>query len=185
MSDSVEDLLANFSEMADVVGLGQLSRLCAQMATASEEVIMLENQLAEKKKALYELRIGKIPSLMDELHLKEIRLDNGATIEIKRKVSCKFVATTKPEALDWLDEHGESDSIRREVSVGFEKGDTATAIQAVTVLEKAGLHPSVIMDMHHSTLSAWARRRVEAGEEVPTNLFNFDVFNYAEVKHGK
>ena len=185
MSDSVEELLTNFEKTPDVQGLGLLSKLCEAMVVADQEVVEFEAQLAEKKKRLQELRIGEIPKLMDELGLRTIKLGSGAEIGIKRKVSCKFVSQTKAKAVDWLDEHGESAIIRREVAVGFEKGDEATATMAMEVLDRAGLHPSLIMDVHHSTLAAWARRKVDAGEEIPETLFNFDVFNYAEVKYGK
>jgi hypothetical protein len=154
------------------------------MAEVDKEVAEMEARLSERKKVLQDLRIGQIPDLMNELRLSTIRLDNGAEISIKRKVSCKFKAEVRDQALDWLDGEGFSDIIRREVAVGFEKGQEETANKAVKLLEASGFHPSVLKDVHHSTLAAWARRQVDAGVTIPGDLFDTNFFNYAEVKHG-
>ena len=182
MDSDVTELMETFAPIVDTSGLGELSKLCEQMAKDAAEIAVIEADLALKKKALHEVKAGKIPALMVELNLKDLTLTSGAKIILARKVSCKFIPAVHTDALNWLDAHGFSQMIRREVAVAFERGQEDTAARATQILTEAGFTPQIVKDVHHATLSAWARRMTDEKQPIPADLFNYDFFNYAEVK---
>jgi hypothetical protein len=185
MDETVESLLESFEKPPNTGNLGQLSELCEAMVAQATVVETMEAELALEKKKLQELRVAKIPALMLELGLGKLTIANGAEISIKRNVSCKFVAEHRNEALDWLDNHGFSDIVRREVGISFNRGEEDRAAKAATILLDAGFTPQIVKEVHHATLAAWGRRQVTENAQVPANLFDLNYFDIAEVKHGK
>ena len=181
MDDPAEFYRAN-AQTQDTGQLGQLSVLCQEMMVQRGEVEKIEQQLTDAKKKLQELQAGRIPALMAELKLESLTLASGVKIVISRHVGCKFDPATKFEALQWLDAQGHGSMIKHEVFVNFGRGEGELANKAAEALVNLGLKPSQVKDVHHATLAAWAKREVEAGHEVPANLFNLSIFDLAKVK---
>ncbi len=148
VEETVDSLLENFERPPDTGNLGELSALCEAMVKQAALVEEMEEKLALEKKKLQELRIAKIPALMVELNLGKLTIADGAEISIKRNVSCKFVPEHRNEALDWLDAHGYSDIIRREVGVPFDRGQEEKAAKAATILMEAGFTPHIAEVKH-------------------------------------
>ena len=169
-------------ERPDTGNLGQLSALCQEMLTVRAECEQIEAHLKERKKALQELQASRIPALMAELKMDAIMMSNGVKIVIQRIINCRFNVVNKFNAFEWLDEHGHGSMIKHEVSVDFGRGEGEVAQKAVSALTELGLKPSVSKDVHFQTLSAWARRELEAGHEVPANYFELSILDLAKVK---
>lgn len=165
-----------------VEGLGELSSLCLQMLVQEQEVERLEAKLAEEKRKLQDYRISKVPGLMVELNLSEVKLASGARIILQRVINCKLRPAVKLEAFQWLEVAGHGAMIKHELEVEFGRGEGEIAAKAAAILTEMGLRPSVTKDVHYQTLSAWARRFVEDGGAVPPDLFDLSILNIAKVK---
>ena len=180
-AESVADIIAQAAQEHDGE-LSDLSRLCLQMLAVGQEVEALEAALSAKKRQLQEYRVDKIPNLMQELGVSELVLSSGAKIVIQRVINCRFNVMQKINAFKWLEQHGQASMIKHELAVEFARGESELAAMATEMLTKLGLKPSVSKDVHFQTLSAWARRQVDVGAEVPANLFDLSIVNLAKVK---
>jgi hypothetical protein len=162
--------------------LGTLTKLCEEMVSLEVQVGDLEEALKAKKSALQEYRVQKIPGLMQELGVSDLTLTSGAKIVINRVITCRLNQLQKTEAFEWLEMREFGAMIKREVAVNFGRNEEDIAAKAVEALSALGLKPSVNKDIHFQTLSAWARRQVEAGGEVPAQLFDLSILNLAKLK---
>lgn len=182
MTQDLMKELQEFTEAPKLDGLGELSVAIRRMLEYSDEVETIEKQLAEAKARLQEVRVGKIPQLMAELGLSEVKTEMGHKVFIDTMVSCKFFPDFKPAALSWLEENNYGGLIKHNVSVVFGKDSEQEVSSVVNAIKAAGFEPTVDKGVHPMTLKAWATRQVEDGGEIPTNLFDFHTFSIAKVK---
>src|SRR3972149_9307910 len=82
--------------------LGELSSLCLQMLAQEQEVQRIEEQLSEAKRLLQDFRVSRIPGLMQELGISDLKLASGAHIFLQRVVSCRLKQLEKMQAFEWL-----------------------------------------------------------------------------------
>jgi hypothetical protein len=162
--------------------LGTLTKLCDEMVALEMLVGDMEEALKVKKSALQEYRVQKIPGLMQELGVSNLTLTSGAKIVLQRVVSCRLNQLQKLEAFEWLEKHEFGAMIKREVAVDFGRNEEEIAAKAVEALTALGLKPSVNKDVHFQTLSAWSRKQLEAGGEIPATLFELSILNLAKLK---
>lgn len=162
--------------------LGELTKLCGEMENLESQCAEMEAALALKKGELQSYRVQKIPGLMTELGVKDLTLTSGAKIVLSRIINCRLNQLQKTEAFEWLEKREFGAMIKREVAVNFGRNEEDIAAKAVEALSALGLKPSVNKDVHFQTLSAWARRQVEAGGDVPATLFDLSILNIAKLK---
>ncbi len=180
--NEIEKELSSFTKEVAPDGLGELSKLVKHMLDALKVVSDLENKLSAAKVVLQAYRVEKIPPLMAELGIGELKTDTGLTITVDTFVGCKFFPEFKADALKWLEDHDYGGIIKNEVSLKFGKDSEEEVTSAVNALRAAGFEPDVDKGVHPMTLKAWATKQVENGGEVPTNLFDFSTFQICKVK---
>ena len=86
-------------------------------------------------------------------------------------------------AYNWLRENGLGDIIKNEVAVQFGKGEDNKAEQLLSLAEQEGYEPTQKQKVEPMTLKALFRERVEAGLDMPSQLFN--VFIKDQTKIGR
>lgn len=151
----------------------QVTNVAREYRQIEQEIAELQNQMKELglKKALIENRT--LPDLLQQAGVKEFTTLEGL------KVSTKFVvgaipADSKEKAFLWLDEHGHSGIIKRNLSLAFDKGAAAKAEAAAQQLRDMGFDPTVKMDVHPQTFMAFAREQITSGTMLP--LAEWGVF---------
>ena len=182
MNDAVVKIYEDTVEKPDTGELGKLSILCQEMLTQERFVAQIEEELSAAKKVLLDYKASKIPALMQELRLNQLTMASGVVIALQRVINCRFRPTEKMHAFEWLEQHNLGSMIKHELEVEFGRGEGDLANKAVEILTELGLRPSVSKDVHFQTLSAWARREVEAGNEVPATFFDLTILNLVKVK---
>ena len=182
MNPDLMQELQNFTEAPRVEGLGELSTLVAEMLKQEEHVNAMKAILATEEAKLQTLRTAKIPGLMAELGLSEVKTESGHKIYVDQVVTCKLFPGHQDEALKWLEQNEYGGLIKHEVSLKFGKDSEGEVSAAVRALNAAGFRPDVEKGVHPMTLKAWAKRQVEGGGQVPTNLFDLNTFSIAKVK---
>ena len=84
-------------------------------------------------------------------------------------------------AYNWLRENGLADIIKNEVAVQFGKGEDNKAEQLLTLAEQEGYEPTQKQKVEPMTLKALFRERVEAGLDMPSQLFNIFIKDQTKI----
>jgi len=167
------DAEAALSEIPAQEKLESVSKLAQEQLALEQEIARIEAELSEKKKAYSELSEIKIPELMEEIGIDEFRLANGVRVSVNPFYSGKI---TDIAAYKWLEENGEADIIKGEVSIPFPKGFSKQHLRAiVNVSKELGLDAQVGEQVHPSTLRAWIKEMIQSGKQFPRELFNVYV----------
>jgi hypothetical protein len=168
-------------EVASEDVLSSLAKLAEEQIKAVSEVAEAEAQLSTAKEKLKDLAERQIPDLMDQVGLEDFKTSSGLIIEVNETIRAAIPKEHEHRGIAWLKEHGHEALVKRVVSVAFGKGEDGKAQQLYLemakrydVEDKASVHPS--------TLSAFVREQLEAGEEIPLDLLGVHRQRVAKVK---
>jgi len=159
-----------------------VSSLADAMLKLQVEIKEREESLSEAKRKFNKLADEDLPQLMIELGVSKFTLQSGEEVEIKPTYGAHIKAENKPEAFEYLRDHGFDDIIKNTVSVAFGRGEDDRATDFIRVASAAGHIPNQKTDVHPQTLKAWVRERIENGESIPTGLFNVFAGQKATIK---
>ena len=151
--------------------LSQLHTLAEQQALAEAEVARIEAELNGAKERLKNIAEVALPQAMDELGLTEFKTTSGLIIVIAETIRASIPKARQGEAFDWLREHGHAGLIKRQLSLSFGKGEDELADKALELLLAQHYDPEVKTEVHTQTLGAFVREKLEAGEDLPLELF--------------
>jgi hypothetical protein len=141
-----------------------------------------EEQIKQKKKHLDYLSGEVIPTMLSEMGLSFLKLADGSSIEVKTNYSATITQAKKEEAFKWLRENGLGDIIKNEISVSFGRNEDNKAADYAELAKGRGFQPTQKLKVEPMTLKALVRERIEAGKEMPTELFNIFVGNKTTIK---
>ena len=160
---------------------GAITNLAREAKNIDNTIEDLQNQIKELGKRKIEIETKQLPELLHQAGVKEITTLEGL------KVSTKFVvgsipADSKEMAYDWLDSHGHSDIIKRNLALQFQKGDTSQAEKAAEALRAMGFDPTIKLDIHPQTFMAFAREQLQSGKLLPLNQWGVYFGDRAVIK---
>jgi hypothetical protein len=192
MSDIFEQMEADFEQsMASSVeklDQGDLTTV-AGMARAIRDkevtVAELEEKLKAEKKALMKMTDEDLPTMLAEIGLSSMKLDDGSEVTVKPTYGASILVDNKPSAFAWLREHGYDDIIKNTVSCQFGRGEDEKANAFKSIAEEKGYYAEQKTDVHPQTLRAFVKERVESGDDFPMELFGAYVGQRAIIKRGK
>lgn len=161
----------------------QIARLFAlakelQVLEREEEDAALEYKRAAEKARF--MREEEIPELMRDMGLDSFDLPGKRKLTLGTRVKASISQGDLEAAHAWLEAHGEAGMIKTEMTVGFNPEDQERARRMVSALARK--FPTKFKSaIHPQTLSAWVRRRLEEGEEVPASI-KYDDRDVAKIK---
>lgn len=167
MLDYGEDALKETSD--DV--LGRLSKLAEKQADAEAEVARLETDLKSAIERLNEIAEREIPSLMDEVGVKEFKTSSGLSIIIDEKMRASIPKARSGEAVAWLEANGHADLVKRKIVIEFNKDEEERAKEFMAKIAEDNLRVSDENTVHPQTLSAFVKEQLKKGVDVPMELF--------------
>ena len=141
-----------------------------------------ENNLKDLKKEHDRLSGEVIPTMMAEMGLSHLKLADGSTVDVKPNYSASITIANREKAFNWLRENGLGDIIKNEISVSFGRNEDNKAADYAELAKGQGLEPQQKLKVEPMTLKALVRERMEAGKEMPTELFNIYVGNKTTIK---
>jgi hypothetical protein len=156
----------NIQSLADQVE--KLDQLQKEIE-ASEEI------LKDKKKNFDYLSSEVIPTMMSEMGLSHLKLVDGSSVDVKPNYSASITQANKESAFNWLRNNGLGDIIKNEISVSFGRNEDNKAASYADLAKGQGFQPTQKLKVEPMTLKALVRERIEAGKEMPTELFNVFV----------
>ena len=141
-----------------------------------------ENKLKEKKKELERLSGEVIPTMLSEMGLSELRLQDGSSIKVSTSYRAHISVANKEAAFNWLRKNGLGDIIKNEISVSFGRNEDNKAADYAELAKGQGFQPTQKMKVEPMTLKALVRERIEAGKEMPTEIFGVFTENKTTIK---
>ena len=147
-----------------------------------EDMIEKKELELKKLKADAEIISGEvIPTMMQEMNIKTMKLADGSAVEVKPVYGASISASMKEEAFNWLRNNGLGDLIKNEVTVSFGRNEDNKAIAYANLAQGQGFEPVQKLKVEPMTLKALVRERLEAGLEMPSDLFNVFAGNRTKI----
>ncbi len=198
MSDEVKitvdpnykDNSINFEEdqREDLDGANDANKLSNQVVKLQEleaELLVKEQEYKEMKRKVELVSSEVIPTMMQEMNISTLKLADGTSVEVKPVYGASIPADKKEEAYKWLRENGLGDLIKNEVTVAFGRSEDNKAQQYAVLAQGQGYEPIQKLKVEPMTLKALVRERVEAGLDMPSDLFNLFTSNRTKITRSK
>ena len=177
----------NFEEDQQEViqNTGNLQTLADQVEklnSLQQRIELQEDNLKNTKKEFDHLSGEVIPTMMAEMGLSHLKLMDGSSVDVKPNYSASITIANREAAFGWLRNNGLGDIIKNEISVSFGRNEDNKAADYAALAEGQGYQPQQKLKVEPMTLKALVRERIEAGKEMPTELFNVFVGNKTTIK---
>ena len=166
----------NIQSLAD-----QVERLEAMQ----QQLEIQEDAIKEKKKQIQHISGEVIPTMMSEMGLAELKLHDGSHLKVSTSYKAHISEANKESAYNWLRENGLGDIIKNEISVSFGRNEDNKAADYAELAKSNGFQPTQKMKVEPMTLKALVRERIEAGKEMPTEIFGVYSENKTTIKRSK
>ena len=171
--EEVLDRTTNINKLADKI---------KELQANQQQLEIQEDAIKQKKKDIEYLSGEVIPTMLSEMGLSFLKLQDGSSVEVKTNYSATITQANKEAAFNWLRENGLGDIIKNEISVSFGRNEDNKAADYAELAKGQGLEPQQKLKVEPMTLKALVRERMEAGKEMPTELFNIYVGNKTTIK---
>ncbi len=141
-----------------------------------------EENMKNTKKQIEHLSGEVIPTMMSEMGLSHLKLMDGSSVDVKPNYSASISIANREKAFNWLRNNGLGDIIKNEILVSFGRNEDNKAADYAALAEERGFQPTQKLKVEPMTLKALVRERIEAGKEMPTEIFNVFVGNKTTIK---
>ena len=153
-----------------------------KLNSLQQRIELQEDNLKSTKKEFERLSGEVIPTMMAEMGLSHLKLMDGSSVDVKPNYSANISIANREKAFNWLRENGLGDIIKNEISVAFGRNEDNKAADYAALAEERGFQPTQKLKVEPMTLKALVRERIEAGKEMPTEIFNIFVGNKTTIK---
>lgn len=174
--DYSADLKAPTSE-----GLEELATLAAEMYLAEIALEESKEKVKEAQANLDRISQGRIPQLMETLGLSDFTTKDGVKLSVGSVLRVSPPKDRKPEAYKWLDDNGFGDLVKRNVVIGFNRGEEDLARKLSSDLENQGLRTKDEISVAPQTLRKWVKDRMDSGKPIDMELFGVYTFDQAKI----
>jgi hypothetical protein len=151
------------------------------LRSLEDEVKHKEDELKKLKKDLNIISGEVIPTMMTEMNISTLKLADGSAVEVKPIYGASISPDKKEEAFNWLRNNGLGDLIKNEVTVSFGRNEDNKAADYAVLAQGQGYQPVQKLKVEPMTLKALVRERVEAGQDMPSDLFNVFAGNRTKI----
>ena len=147
-----------------------------------KKLALEEENIKKTKKELEHVSGEIIPTMMSEMGLSHLKLMDGSSVDVKPNYSASITIANREAAFNWLRNNGLGDIIKNEILVSFGRNEDNKAADYAALAQERGYQPTQKLKVEPMTLKALVRERIEAGKEMPTELFNVFVGNKTTIK---
>jgi len=180
----------NFEEdQQDIIkntgGVQSLADQVERLEAMQKQLEIQEEAIKEKKKQIQHISGEVIPTMMSEMGLAELKLHDGSHLKVSTSYKAHISEANKEMAYNWLRENGLGDIIKNEISVSFGRNEDNKAADYAELAKSNGFQPTQKMKVEPMTLKALVRERIEAGKEMPTEIFGVYSENKTTIKRSK
>ena len=151
----------------------------------SSEIEDTEARIKLLKKKRDHISGEVIPTMMSEMGLAELKLHDGSHLKVSTSYRATITEANKESAFNWLRNNGLGDIIKNEILVSFGRNEDNKAANYAELAKGQGFQPTQKMKVEPMTLKALVRERIEAGKEMPTEIFGVFSENKTTIKRNK
>jgi ABC-type Fe3+-citrate transport system substrate-binding protein len=144
-----------------------------------------EQNLKDTKAEIQKVSGDIIPTMMSEMGLSELKLHDGSHLKVSTTYRASITEANKEMAFNWLRNNGLGDIIKNEILVSFGRNEDNKAAEYAELAKGQGFQPTQKMKVEPMTLKALVRERIEAGKEMPTEVFGVFSENKTTIKRNK
>ena len=148
-----------------------------RLENLNQEIEKKEKDLKQRKKDLEHISGEVIPTMMAEMGLSHLKLMDGSSVDVKPNYSANITIANREAAFNWLRNNGLGDIIKNEILVSFGRNEDNKAADYAALAQERGFQPTQKLKVEPMTLKALVRERIEAGKEMPMDIFNVFVGN--------
>ena len=160
---------------------GSLSEQVMKLRDLEDLIEKKELELKKIKSDLEILSGEVIPTMMQEMNIKTMKLADGSAVEVKPVYGASISIDRKEEAYNWLRSNGLGDLIKNEVTVSFGRNEDNKAAEYAVLAQGQGYQPTQKLKVEPMTLKALVRERIEKGLDMPSDLFNVFAGNRTKI----
>ena len=168
--------------MSKTENIQSLADQVENLEQATLNVEATEEKLKILKKRKDHIAEEIIPTMMSEMGLSHLKLMDGSSVDVKPYYSANISIANKESAFNWLRNNGLGDIIKNEISVSFGRNEDNKAADYAALAEERGFQPTQKLKVEPMTLKALVRERIEAGKDMPTEIFNVFIGNKTTIK---
>jgi len=173
-----QDQTESFNQINDAKAL---SDQVVKLRALEDTFLQKEEELKKIKQEIDILSGEVIPTMMTEMNISTLKLADGTAVEVKPVYGASISPERKDEAFNWLRKNGLGDLIKNEVTVSFGRNEDNKAIAYANLAVENGYQPSQKLKVEPMTLKALVRERIEAGKDMPSDLFNVFAGNRTKI----
>ena len=168
--------------MSKTENIQSLADQVEKLESLQTRLQLQEDNMKNTKKEIERLSGDIIPTMMSEMGLAELKLQDGSHLKVSTSYRATITEANKEAAFNWLRDNGLGDIIKNEISVSFGRNEDNKAADYAELAKGQGFQPTQKMKVEPMTLKALVRERIEAGKEMPTEIFNVFVGNKTTIK---
>ena len=158
-----------------------LSDKVIELKNLEDEVKNAEESLSKLKEKTRYISQIEVPKMMEEMHVTKLKLKDGEIIEITKIYGASISPDNQEKAFTWLRNNGLGDIIKNDITVTFGRGEDNKAATYAVLARGQGYEPVQKIGVHPQTLKAVVRERLEAGQEMPSDLFKTYAGNSTKI----
>ena len=182
MNKLVEQMEKDHTEVIDKTSnIKSLAEEVKKLRTMEDQIKLQEEALKSSKRELEVVSAEIIPTMLSEMGLSSLKLADGSSVDVKPFYSATITVQNRDKAFNWLRINGLGDIIKNEISVSFGRNEDNKAAEYANLAKGQGFQPTQKLKVEPMTLKALVRERVEAGKEMPTDIFNVFVGNRTKI----
>ena len=140
-----------------------------------------EESLKNKKKEIERISGEVIPTLLSEMGLSSLKLADGSAVDVKPYYAANISVVNREAAYGWLRSNGLGDIIKNDITVSFGRNEDNKAAEYANLAKGQGYQPTQKLKVEPMTLKALVRERIEAGKDMPMDIFNVFVGNRTKI----
>ena len=168
--------------MSKTENIQSLADQVEKLESLQTRLELQEDNIKSTKKEIERLSGDIIPTMMSEMGLAELKLQDGSHLKVSTSYRATITEANKESAFNWLRENGLGDIIKKEISVSFGRNEDNKAADYAELARGQGFQPTQKLKVEPMTLKALVRERIEAGKEMPTEIFGVFSENKTTIK---
>jgi hypothetical protein len=182
MNKLIDQMEKDQTEVIDKTSnIKSLAEEVKKLRTMEDQIKLQEEALKVSKRELEVVSAEIIPTMLSEMGLSSLKLADGSSVDVKPFYSATITVQNRDKAFNWLRINGLGDIIKNEISVSFGRSEDNKAAEYANLAKGQGYQPTQKLKVEPMTLKALVRERIEAGKEMPTDIFNVFVGNRTKI----
>jgi len=183
MNELTEQMEQDQTDVIDQTkDINSLANQVKKLKALEDEIQGDEELIKKKKKNLEQISGEIIPTMLSEMGLSSLKLADGSSVDVKQNYSASISIANREKAYSWLRQNGLGDIIKNEITVSFGRGEDNKAADYANLALGQGYQPTQKLKVEPMTLKALVRERIEAGNDLPTDIFNVFVGSRTTIK---